>query len=295
MSSHRSRGFTLVELLVVIAIIGVLIGLTLPAVQAARESARRTQCGNNLKQMGLALQSYHDSFKSFPPGFIMQSPNFLGSIHWSGLMLPQIEQQNLLDTIDLNGPWGVPGTPNFAAQSTLLEVFQCPSSTATPGQPMPSNYLGCATGRTWHESGPPGLGPYGAGALRVDGVLFHNSGTRLSDVRDGASNTVAIGEALFMPSSQGIDHGGTVHVVDHWYIGSHNTHFTEASEAVGSTAVLINSVFDPTLFIDERELCFSSYHPGGAQVVFADGHIDIIHETIDRQTWAAMGTRERRD
>jgi prepilin-type N-terminal cleavage/methylation domain-containing protein/prepilin-type processing-associated H-X9-DG protein len=283
----QKRGFTLVELLVVIAIIGILVALLLPAVQAAREAGRRMQCGNNLHQMAIAAQNYHDTFQVFPSGFIL--PN---QVLWSGLLLPQLEQNTIYDTLDFGASWS--SGPNAAACATLLSVFRCPSApvvehTSVQGivDRVPCTYLGCATGLVPNESGPPPV----AGGLDMDGMFFLNSRVKLRDVLDGTSSTVLIGEALFDVNVRGIDYGGTIHIVDHWYIGSPLINPSEVSESIGSTAVPVNRIFDPNAFIDEKELCFSSRHPGGAQVSFADGHVQMIAATIDAAVWSALGTR----
>ena len=157
--SQRRVGFSLVELLVVIAIIGILIGLLLPAVQAAREAARRIQCANNLKQIGLAAILHSDAFGKFPSG--CQTSNALPSSQrfmWSGQILPFMEQTNLRNGIDPDKPWDT-FAPNIAAMRTLLTIFRCPSSAApeTYGQVVddrvPCTYLACASGTVGTESG----------------------------------------------------------------------------------------------------------------------------------------------
>jgi len=287
MTISPKRGFTLVELLVVISIIGILVALLLPAVQAAREAARRMQCGNNLHQMAIAAQNYHDTFRVFPSGFIL--PN---QVVWSGLLLPQLEQGTIYDSLSFSSSWS--SGANAAACSTLLSVFRCPSAavakhTSVQGiaDRVPCTYLACATGLAPLESGPPPL----AGGWNMDGMFFLNSRVRMADVLDGTSSTVLIGESLFDTDVRGIDHGGTVHIVDHWYIGSPLFNPSDVSESIGSTAVPVNRIFDESAFIDEKELCFSSRHPGGAQVSFADGHVSMIAATIDAAVWSALGTR----
>lgn len=294
---RKTSGFTLIELLVVIAIIGLLIALLLPAVQAAREAARRIQCLNNLKQIGIAMHSYHDCLNSFPAGVVDNT----GAM-WSGLLLPQLEQEPLYNTISWNGRWSQQGSPNSLACTQRLPVFRCPSAAAPDRldnvgilNRVPCTYLACATGNLARESGPdPRVGMNG------DGVFFVDSAVRFADIKDGTSNTVAVGDALFSMDVVGPDAMSLLQVVDHWYIGSpelYRSLHTEVSEALGSTAVAINTVRDndPSIAIDEKELCFSSYHSGVVQVLFCDGHTTTITESIDRNIWRYLGTRAGRE
>ncbi|MBP88758.1 MAG: prepilin-type cleavage/methylation domain-containing protein [Planctomycetaceae bacterium] len=290
MPARKPSGFTLIELLVVIAIIGILIAILLPAVQAARGTARRLQCSNHLHQLGIGLQNYHDTFGTFPPAFVLPNKTL-----WTGLLLPQLEQQPLFDTLNFSAPWHVPGSPNERACATLLSLYRCPSSTASEHMTVqgitdrvPCTYLACATGIAPRESG---FDPR-AGNPNQDGTMYFNSDTRIRDITDGTSSTVLLGEAEHDIKVRGPDHSGQTHIVDHWYIGSPQIWASDVSETLGSTAVPVNAFFDNNAFIDERELCFSSRHPGGAQVVFADSHATFIHETIDQQVWSALGTRD---
>jgi prepilin-type N-terminal cleavage/methylation domain-containing protein len=290
MGRSSAQGFTLVEVLVSITVIGILMALLLPAVQAAREAARRIQCQNNLHQIGIALHHYHDSDGNFPSGII--DPN---RTLWSGLLLRPMEQGPLYDTLEFDRPWDEDGRPNERACATYLAMYRCPSSVAPRHidaqgivRRVPCNYLACASGTAVTECSPPPL----AGSPDSDGVFFVNSHVRCADIRDGTSNTVAVGEAVFrIDIGGGPDCTGLRQVVDHWYVGTPEGPANEMSEALGSTAVAINSVLKPDLWIEEKELCFSSYHPGGILLVFADGHGSLVAETIDRDIWSALGTR----
>lgn len=297
----RERGFTLVELLVVIAIIGILIGMLLPAVQSVREAARRTQCLNNLKQLGLALANYETAHRNFPPGY--SSPGFA---FWSAYLLPQLEQQNVYQTLDLSGPWTIDGSANEAACAVYMSVFQCPSSgvprSVADGQGIPDrvpcNYIACASGTNNRESGGH---PYFDDEHAANGMFYHNSRTRLADVIDGTSHTVMVGEALFDFELWGMDYADSPEVVDHWYVGSDgfdpypSDDSTDSSEALGSTACPLNATKDPASPINDKEMCFSSRHPGGVQLVFADGHARFVAETIDASVLRAIGTRNGRE
>ncbi len=286
MSNRRPAGLSLVELLVVIAILAILLSLLLPAVQAARESARKVQCGNRLRQMSLGLLQYHDAKRHFPAAITSQQ-----RLIWNGAILPYIEQQNLSDRIDPNLPWNV-GT-NAQVCSTFLSIYRCPSSTAPETMTaqgienrVPCDYLVCASGTDTRESGPGIL----AGGPHSDGVFFVDSRTRMAEIRDGASNTVAVGDSFFQFEELDLDHTGYPQFLDRWCVGTLEGVGNEVSEAMGSTGVAINS-HRLEVFIDERELAFGSQHSGGVQMALVDGAVLFFDENIDRAVWRAWGTR----
>ncbi|RMF39459.1 MAG: DUF1559 domain-containing protein [Planctomycetota bacterium] len=292
--AKRRAGMTLVELLVVIAIIGILISMLLPAVQSAREAARRIQCSNNLHQMAIGLHNYHTALRRFPAGIVY--PN---RVFWNGLLLPYVEQSPLYNSLDFARNWEEPGTGNAAACATYLGVYRCPSSTAArhvnvqgvPGR-VPSTYLAVASGTATRESGQV---PNQLGARRQDGLMYVNSATRMASILDGSSQTLAIGEALFAPQVIGLDLDQRLYqIVDHWYIGSDGVHMwprgmREASEALGSTGVPLNGL-SMDILIDEKEMGFASRHPGGCLFAYADGHVGMVSDTIDRTIFSALGT-----
>ena len=197
------RAFTLIELLVVIAIIAVLIALLLPAVQAAREAARRSQCVNNLKQMGLALHNYHDAVLVFPPGYIAAGPYIDGETDaspgwsWASMILPQLDQSPLYSSINFWLPVQAPA--NTTATQTSLNVFLCPSD-QIPGRTFavtdgfgntvatvaPSSYADC-TGSDAADVAT-GLNNDGLG----NGLFYRNSKIRIAAIIDGTSQTVML-------------------------------------------------------------------------------------------------------
>lgn len=209
----KKSGFTLIELLVVIAIIAILIALLLPAVQQAREAARRTQCKNNMKQLGLALHNYHDTHGRFPPTQIMvhySAPNNQSPLPrnhtWVSLILPYLEQSGLYSSINFSAPMFNPATTTFQTLSggetivsRVIPGLQCPSDPGFGGGISKHglshmNYAG-NMGWDWHYRGPDAIsGPFQNGS----------EGTRLTDIKDGTSNTIALGEV----STQGYDPAG---------------------------------------------------------------------------------------
>jgi prepilin-type N-terminal cleavage/methylation domain-containing protein len=317
--SHDSgcRAFTLVELLVVIAIIAVLIGLLLPAVQSARESARRISCFNNMKQIGLAMHGHHDSRKFFPPGFGIYNE------FWSAHILPYIEQQPLYDTLQwLDRPpdaWRFTTHPNRTACETVISAYRCPSMV----QPLhvddnatgirrrvPVSYRGMA-GR-WVSADRTAGQP--AGYTRAegykslmegqsDGMLFGASKIKIKDVIDGTSKTVLVGESF-------TDHAGSFLDIDNrmdvWAIfgpslqqwkPSTPSSGNEFSEALGSAVVPINIVRRDLESGTQTypgavvELSFGSYHPSGACFAFADGSVQWLSEAIELEAFRALGSR----
>ncbi|MCH7988405.1 MAG: DUF1559 domain-containing protein [Planctomycetes bacterium] len=276
---HTGRGFTLIELLVVIAITSILIALLLPAVQQAREAARRIQCRNNLKQIGVALHNYHDAHGRFPPGFIRDH-----GTAWSAMILPELDRFPLYNTISWGSKWS--SGDNEAACGTVVSVFRCPSAPIPSHVPnnsniknrVPCTYLACASGTNMVDNS--------LDDFAQDGLFFNNHSTRMRDIIDGSSNTVAIGETKF--DNKTLQNGN---VRDHWYFGSVQIRQgIENSEFVGSTAARINAFDIPSAPIDEKELCFGSYHAGGCHLLLADGSVRFFSESIDETIRRGLGT-----
>jgi prepilin-type N-terminal cleavage/methylation domain-containing protein len=215
----RRAGFTLIELLVVIAIIGVLVALIMPAVQAARESANRAKCQNNLKQLGLAAQEYHDSFNAFPAGWYCYElyaegdPNFPScppyqalNTQWNGLsgLFLKLEQQNLWNEINFSLPTNFPD--NRTAVRRTIDGFVCPSNrkansttntAGTAGTKLgPSDYRGNMAAGVQLNCTPNSSLPYNNCLYYDNGITFLNSQVSMADITDGTSMTMLIGETL---------------------------------------------------------------------------------------------------
>jgi prepilin-type N-terminal cleavage/methylation domain-containing protein len=306
---RRKQGFTLVELLVVIAIIGILIALLLPAVQAAREAARRSQCTNQLKQIGLAVHNYHDTYKSLPPA----AAGGWGQTYHA-YILPFVEQQAVHD---LCAPWSDSGyaastrpTDRFTIMArTVIPTFKCPS------EPQPAtwslnnvtaravgNYSACVGGDLSETD--DAVTTFPIDVRNANGMFLPYSFTsssrrrpcvRLAEVLDGTSNTLMVSEAPALIKapcthcdrtylySNGIDSGAG----------------TDFSECLGSTFFPINNAFSKDTTISPsshiRELAFGSYHPGGCNGALGDASVRFVSETVDIDIWRAVGSRNGKE
>ncbi|HLJ97977.1 MAG TPA: DUF1559 domain-containing protein [Gemmataceae bacterium] len=324
-SSSVRRGFTLIELLVVIAIIAVLIGILLPAVQKVREAAQRAQCTNNLKQIGLALHSYHDANSSFPPGYIdgnrdrnSTPDNDVGpGWGWAAFLLPYIEQGNLYNQINFGQGVGV--GKNVSISQMPLTVYQCPSDPLHQNfgvydsnftNPIVtvaySNYVGC---NGWEEcfnnaggngQGDGNDGLNGALGAAGNGLFYRNSHYRIADVTDGMSNTIFVGErsSNHSPSTwTAAVPGGRCPA---WMATQppvpyapppgpayDNADFGEALVLAHCNATHLPSADYPIYDPDT----FYSMHTGkGANFLFGDGSVHFLTSNIDPYTYQHLAT-----
>lgn len=252
-ASDAPRAFTLIELLVVIAIIGVLVALILPAVQSAREAARRSACMSNLKQIGIAMHAYHELNRYFPPGcvqFRLYNKPQNRQLAWSLFILPHIEQKALYNSTNLFH--GFDSAANTTAAGTILSVYLCPSSTRP--SPLVQNRGGCDYGgmngeRITSPNNPP------------KGIMLNDRCVNMTMIRDGASRTIMIAEDSINPDGQ-------------WINGLN----------VFDQAFPINQ--GPKFENDMR-----SRHPGGAQCLMADGSARFLKQSTDKKVLAALCTK----
>ncbi len=315
------HGFTLVELLVVIAIIGLLVGLLLPAVQAAREAARRTQCQNNLKQIGLALQNFEAAQRMFPPGYVSQPASAaMGPVDtgfndagpgwgWLAFLLPYVEQGTLQDSLKMNLKAWDP--MNAAAVQTQVPSFRCPSDAMgeNPGSELTvnvtdvnnnvlavfarANYVSSVGSSTLWCSWPITIEPNGA--------MYRNSLTRIADVTDGLSQTLFAAER----SANLADSvwAGIVPNSVHWSYppyagigtGGLNTPYDGPGAFVGAHGgpcpyedpVVIHPPNSPLGHSDQAQ----SLHPGGANILLGDGSVHFYADGHALATWVALVSR----
>ena len=320
-SAHRRiRGFTLVELLVVIAIIGILIALLLPAVQAAREAARRSQCTNNLKQMGIGLQNYHDLHNVFPPAKIgsgsmtymypasQASSNFVLNTTGFVLLLPQVEQQALYQRYNFNYPssinnWNSGGKPlasgattstvNQPIYSTPLAVYTCPSD-SFPGYVRPA-YTPNTASSAYEENLPAESNYLFSSGQLTDysnpfdyykgythlGAFGNDGAAKIADIKDGTSSTIAIGESKQAQRVVDARGGGKTSSVYGPFWGCGAHTCCHGYTPYNTPTFNINYDYNGDRSYQQYAWGFGSYHPAGAMFVFCDGSTRFISENVD--------------
>jgi prepilin-type N-terminal cleavage/methylation domain-containing protein/prepilin-type processing-associated H-X9-DG protein len=297
------RGFTLIELLVTIAIIGVLVALMLPAVQQVREAARRTQCKNNMRQIGLALHNYHDAMRTFPPGVIVRDPelewwNSHPGWGWAAQILSQVDQAPVYNKINFGV--SISDAQNSSACIVPLPVYVCPADPApttftakgngqwgTPSGPIcdvaSANYVGVSCTEQSDLSNWATTGKW-----IYDGVLFPNSRIRMNDITDGTSSTFLVSERSHRDGPvtwTGAVPGATVSPT------------ASATPNVwdGDSAMTLSFVGDATKPGQAGNVWTSAGHTSnhgvGAHFLFCDGHIQFLSPSIDFRVLTALATR----
>ncbi len=330
--SHSGRsgstGFTLIELLVVIAIIAVLVALLLPAVQQAREAARRSQCRNNLKQFGLGMHNYHDTFSVLPNGFRAYNGapfQMANRETWFQPVLPYIEQANLYQSYQTflqsstgNNYLHIQEALSFVGRNQSVSVAACPSDPNSPGRNrgFRGNYV-VNVGNEPDMAGNATTGP--TGQLKLSGMFWWHSSVRFRDVTDGASNTLMMAEIMVRhPASMaGVTNPDNAYFYGEpgsYWIGGRWGEFgfttnqppntTIADQIYGALTPDNGSI--PSCGANNQTLrapCTAiatgyglrnfarSHHVGGVHALLADGGVRFVSENIDLTTWRGLGTR----
>ena len=308
MKAYRRPGFTLIELLVVIAIIAVLIALLLPAVQSAREAARRCQCINNLMQVGIALQNYQVAHEILPPGSVNDKGPIVATrqgYHYSWIVqiLPYIEQKNLQKKFDFNV--GLYDPKHESARSFVLNSFLCPSDAGS----FAGNGGGSA-GVIVAQSSYMGIHHDVEAPIDVtnNGVLFLNSAIRYEDIEDGGSNTLFVGESKHQKADLGWASGTRATLRNGgWGINQDPAKFMLVGTSTKSMLADAQAdgappIAPPTGGTDpkikppvEPVGGFSSPHPGGANFSFGDGSVKFLKNTIATDVFAKLCNRHDGD
>lgn len=318
---RKKTGFTLVELLVVIAIIGILVALLMPAIQASREAARRTECVNNMKQAALALHNYHDTYRKFP-GIGRSSSRAYSILAKS---LPFAEQKQLQDLIDFEQPIYTGGhssssrsihPANQEATRTFVKMFRCPSD----GQKDLFDQWDCdaASGQAYRGSNYvvcTGSGRGSSWDLRreTDGLFYYNSAKAFRDVLDGTSNALLLSETLLGNGVRSGPRPAKPHEAVAWIGHARHTNPNVAALANGpvwawqgyrgfawisakSYSTTFNSYDPPNpMHPDVCQIAYGwfaarSFHPGGVNACLVDGSVEFVSNDVDRMTWNNLGS-----
>ncbi len=292
---RKSQGFTLIELLVVIAIIAVLTALILPAVQQAREAARRTQCKNNLKQLGLALHNYHDRHRTLPPGCVSlydSNGNDTGpGWGWLSFLLPDMEQSAAWRQINFHT--SIEAQDNAAVRTQSFPLFHCPSDDVR--QFWPARKYDIVTGRPLNVICDVGssdyVGMYGISEPGVDGegVFFRNSRVSFRDITDGLSHTILVGER----SHRLGEATWTGSVTGALLAGDPSDGIGQMVPEHGSGMTLghVGERRGPGDPRSDANQFFSRHSGNGVQFLFADGHVSFLTPSIEYRSYLALATR----
>lgn len=298
---QRRRGFTLIELLVVIAIIAILIALLLPAVQQAREAARRSDCKSRMKQIGLALHNYHDAHSVFPSATVTNASGTcpgpsVSQAPWTVMILPYLEDTARYESFNLaTGTFGALFThENSTTESTRQKVrntkFECPSDPNSNESNANANYMavmgGCTNGSDTGCCNSTGYTDTRIGSN--NGMFYNNSSTRIRDLTDGTTNVLMIGESRYMQLAGG---SGT-------YYATWASSFYRAGGPMYTTSVAvmnqINSSNSNPATAGMHQIMnnrFGSHHTGGAHFVLADGSVQFFSENVDINTLRGLARR----
>lgn len=289
-----NRGFTLIELLTVIAIIGVLASLLLPAVQAAREAARRMTCQSHLRQVGIALQNYQQAYLAFPAGY-RSIPNSVGSElgpgwGWMASMLPQVDQSPLFLAIDFNVP--IEHGSHDQVRMTSIPLFRCPSDPISNIWPVLSRdpRSGIVLGKICTTASANYIGMFGTFEPGVggDGMFFRDSQLGIRDMTDGTASTIMVGERSFRLGEATWTGAITGAVI-----------VPDGSDGVGTgppelaSSLILGHSGDGYSPGDRRSHVnqFYSLHHGGTHFLFGDGHVDFLSNSLEYRIYQAMTTR----
>ncbi len=287
----ESQGFTIVELLIVIGIIGLLIGLIMPAVQRARESARRLQCTNHLKQIGVALLSYHGTHKTFPPGYVSSADNhgneFGPGWGWGAMILSELDESSLQSRIVFEKP--IEHSVNAAVRQTPISTFVCPSDSAeSPWKAVTRDETGKPIAIICEVAAANYIGVFG---IREpvgdgDGIFFRNSHVGMKDIVDGSAHTMMVGERSHAwAESTWVGAVTNAHLFPP--VGSPALPFVESA-----SGMVLGHTFEGAPNAPDLECNnFSSEHLGGASFVFVDGHVQFISTSTDKKVYRALSTR----
>ncbi len=303
---QRRQGFTLVELLVVIAIIGTLVAILLPAVQSAREAARRAQCINNLKQLALAFHSYHDAQGAFPLGYGELREGTYGSGSpagvewpWSIRLLGNLEDTALYDQVHWDKNPGNYFPENVVVISAFIPIFVCPTDPG--GQRNWNDQADCISARPDMQYGRISYGGnFGIGPMegpippRIPGVLGHNRGARFAQITDGTSHTALMSELI---SGIGCTIRGA-HSYDEGPVYMHDYTPNDRTPDLVRWCSKEDPPQAPCTVISKQNMVVHtsrSFHPGGVNMASCDGSVRFINETVDLRAWQAQGTPEEGD
>lgn len=292
--NFNNRGFTLIELLVVIAVIAILLALLLPAVQMVREAARKAQCSNNLKQIGLALQNYEGHHRMYPPSTTSQidfgvwstNPTQYHLHSWASFLLPHLDQAALYNQINFNV--SSVAVPNLKIAEWKLSAYRCPSFSGSDFSQSPQ-YTALSPRLAIRNYAAMGATTVGNLWQRPDGVIFPRGSTRVDDIADGTSNTLLVAETREPNAAVWID-GGTAAVVALRYVESNAPSYAGNEISINykpyfeSNGQGIDSQFGP-----------SSMHSGGAIHLFADGSVRYLSEQMNVNVYISVSTRDGKE